>query len=104
MHAGPAYLKKLSAFILFGLLLFIQAEKNMHGHAGTEKKLTGTTVNAAFKCLLCEYQLAADAGIPAEAVVQVPLFFSTAVISYFIPADLSPHRLSFTGRGPPSHC
>lgn len=106
MHSLPAYLKKLSAFLLLGLFLFIQAEKSLHEHNAAARQHTGYThvSDAKANCLLCDFQLAADADVPALSFELNPVRFTAVHAVFHNPVYFSSSAHVSALRGPPSCC
>lgn|GEM_PF-2245571 len=98
------YLKKAAAALLLGLFAFILAEKNTHEHTrySTDELQGHTMVHQPGTCLICEFQIAADADLPAVPVINTPVVFlntvSATAISAITTADIKQQSL----RGPPS--
>lgn len=99
--------KRMTAALLLGLLVYILAEKNMHGHTAgmtAGSKNDHAAVHSGINCLICDFQLPATDAVPGEfSLLILPEFRISATGSlsghYFETAQ-SP----FTDRGPPSVC
>lgn len=106
MHSLPAYIKKLSACLLLGLFLFIQAEKSLHEHNGTTHHISGKANISGIKasCLLCEFQLAADADIPCNNFTLTAVHPAAEHTVYYNPVYFTSVITAFAQRGPPSYC
>jgi len=104
VHTTTTYLKKAAAALLLGLFAFILAEKNTHAHTrySTEDLQGHTMVHQPGTCLICEFQLAADADLPVCPALKPPTAFS------FLPAETGTTQIAsrkfpqFSLRGPPS--
>jgi hypothetical protein len=98
------YLKKAAAVLLLGLFGFILAEKNSHEHTrySTDELQGHTMVHQPGTCLICEFQIAADAELPAVPVFNPPVVFlnivSATAFTQISAADIAQQSL----RGPPS--
>ena len=104
MHTTTTYLKKAAAILLLGLFAFILAEKNTHAHTryAMEDLQGHTMVHQPGTCLICEFQMAADADMPACPTLTPPLAFSIHSPETDITPVSSPDFLQFSLRGPPA--
>lgn len=106
MRSLPVYCKRLTALLLLGLFVFIQAEKSLHGHSNVSKLVhEGTRLSHTnFNCPLCDFQLAANADLPDNSFYLAPVYFASVQAQYNNPVYYSSDRYSFDLRGPPSYC
>jgi len=104
VHTTTTYLKKAAAILLLGLFAFILAEKNTHAHTryAMEDLQGHTMVHQPGTCLICEFQMAADADMPACPTLTPPLAFSIHSPETDITPVSSPDFLQFSLRGPPA--
>lgn len=104
MHRLPVYIMKIASGVLLGLLVYILVEKNTHRHTTAtipSRQTDHAAVHSGYACLICEFQLSANAGLPAGLGTIVPLSFSI-IYSDILPAgylNLAPSSLA--ERGPP---
>lgn len=77
--------RSLSAGLLLILFAFILVEKNNHGHNSLSKiseQHSLAIIHSGFDCLICEFQLAANADMPV--VSEVSLIFPTNPSANFL--------------------
>lgn len=96
--------RKITAAVLLALFAFILVEKSAHGHAKTVKAehYGQSLVHSSYNCLICDFQLAADADLPVMPSIPAP---SVHLPSYslFTPQDfLARVVFQHAERGPPS--
>lgn len=104
MRATGTYTRKISAAILLALFAFILVEKSAHGHnkinrAGHDQH---SVIHSSYTCLICDFQLAADADLVEAPSVPAP---SALIASYriFTSQDfLAEVIFQHAERGPPS--
>ncbi len=105
MHWLPVHIKRIAAAVLLGLLVYILVEKNAHGHTAstiTSQHTDQATIHSGYTCLICEFQLSADAELPAAFANILPLSYIT-IYSEQLPViqfNLTPSP--FAERGPPA--
>ncbi|SJZ65677.1 hypothetical protein SAMN04488128_1011089 [Chitinophaga eiseniae] len=107
MHPKPFDItRRLLAFLLMALLVFVQMVKLFHHHpANGQGYMTlhhGLQVQTSHACDICDFQLAKDATVPD--FLSTPQLLSTPYITpSLFTADGHPGVQSVqTGRGPPS--
>ncbi|NLR66573.1 hypothetical protein HGH92_19845 [Chitinophaga varians] len=110
MHPKPFHItRRLLAFFLMALLVFVQMVKLLHHHPATGQGYTtfhhglnDQHIQASHACDICDFQLAKDATVPD--VVSSPPLLSTPYITFsFITANWYPGAQQVqAGRGPPS--
>lgn len=100
------FMRKLTAFLLLLVLMYVQALKTFHRHdAGTVKYHADASApffKSAHECAICDYHLCKDAVLPAIPVVQQPPFYYIITAVHYVPqrpVDLSG---TLSGRGPPA--
>jgi hypothetical protein len=101
-------IRKVAAFLLMAMLLYIQGVQVFHRHDYTPVKhqkttqLPGHLVKANHSCAICDYHLAKDAALPAAQVI-LPSLCYYPVTNTFRPS--APHAgLQYTqaNKGPPA--
>lgn len=78
MPATGVYIRKISAAVLLALFAFILAEKSAHGHSKMSRPEHDrhTAVHSSYNCLICDFQLGADADLPVGTSLPVQLVFA----------------------------
>lgn len=105
MHRLPVHIKSIAAAVLLGLLVYILVEKNAHGHTASATRSQQTdhaTIHSGYTCLICEFQLSAEAELPAAFTNILPLSY-IIIYSELLPVihlNLTPSP--FAERGPPA--
>ncbi|ACU62751.1 hypothetical protein Cpin_5320 [Chitinophaga pinensis DSM 2588] len=100
------FMRKLTAFLLLSVLMYVQGLKTFHRHDVSTVKYHAEASDLFFKstheCAICDYHLCKDAVLPSIPVVQQTPF-------YYIVTDVCDTtdrsvNLSDTvsGRGPPA--
>lgn len=107
MHPTPFDItRRLLAFLLMALLVFVQMVKLLHHHPANGQGYTmqhhGPQVQASHSCDICDFQLAKDATVPD--FLFTPQLLSTPYITLSVfTADWHPGVQQVqTGRGPPA--
>jgi len=106
MQSPRSCLRTITAAFLLVLFACILVEKNLHGHnpplqAGCKAQ---AVIHSGFKCLICDFQLAADTDLPLPPAINE---FVTASIFFPEPLPLIFFTCSPYGpaeRGPPVSC
>jgi hypothetical protein len=107
-------LRKITAFLLIGLLLLIHTVKFFHSHLPLSIKITATETEpgkklsspcesrSIYNCAICDYQLAKDCDIE-ENIFSSGLSLSEILLIIELPGSISDNfHSSDTERGPPS--
>ncbi|MBK6829046.1 MAG: hypothetical protein IPG86_20290 [Chitinophagaceae bacterium] len=104
MHTTPTYLKRLQPLCCWVCLHLFSQKKNTHAHTryAMEDLQGHTMVHQPGTCLICEFQMAADADMPACPTLNPPLAFSIHSPETDITPVSSPEFLQFSLRGPPA--
>ncbi|NML41062.1 hypothetical protein HHL17_27965 [Chitinophaga sp. G-6-1-13] len=110
MHPKPFDItRRLLAFFLMALLVFVQMVKLLHHHPATGQGYTthyhglnDQQVQASHACEICDFQLAKDATVPD--FISSPQILSIPYISFsFFTANGHPGAQQVqTNRGPPT--
>ena len=106
MHLMPVYIKRIAAVLLLSLFAFILTEKSIHGHAGVTKKVVKgcyTITHSAFSCLICDFQLTADADMPSVLEEQPGIFLETIYLDGLRFTCFNHSLFYFAERGPPAY-
>jgi hypothetical protein len=99
--------KRIIAALLLGLFAFILAEKNIHRHEQAELfkvQQEQSSVQSTSACLICDFQLAADADLPLQTTTTAPTISINDLIvevSSTLPLPIAFYR---SDRGPPASC
>lgn len=104
MQATGMYIRKVSAALLLALFAIILVEKTAHGHNKISRPEHDrhTAVHSSFNCLICDFQLGADADLPADT--SLPLLSAyTSFYTVQSSQDFLANRvLQHAERGPPA--
>ena len=101
----PVYGKKLVAFLILGMSLFIQAEKLLHRHNGNttcKHEQVQSLKSSNSGCSICEFQVSRDAQL---ADLEIPQLVPVVVSNATAVTSSDYHYLLysfFPARGPPA--
>jgi hypothetical protein len=105
MFSLPPNSKRIIAGLLLGLFAFILAEKNIHRHEQAELfkvQQEQASVQSTSACLICDFQLAADADLPLQTTTSAPTIHTIKLIAEASSALPLPITLYRSDRGPPA--
>jgi hypothetical protein len=99
--------RKLLAFFLMAVLLFIQGVQLLHRHHYTPLKSSAVSsgldkfTRSAHACAICDYHLAKDAELPHATVSLQALPYHYIVYSFRQPIKYAGLLQAHTNKGPP---
>ncbi|MBC9911733.1 hypothetical protein [Chitinophaga varians] len=110
MHPTPFHItRRLTAFFLMALLVFVQMVKLLHHHPATAQGYTthhhglnDQQLQTSHACDICDFQLAKDATVP-DFISSPPLLSIPYITFSFITANGHPGAQQVqANRGPPA--
>jgi hypothetical protein len=100
------FMRKLTAFLLLSVLMYVQGLKTFHRHdAGAARYHADASLpffKSAHECAICDYHLCKDAVLPVIPVVQqTPFYYIITDVYYATERPVDPSG-TLSGRGPPA--
>lgn len=104
MPVTGTYIKKIAAAVMLVLFAFILVEKNAHGHNKFQAEQDHhTAIHSSYACLLCDFQLAADADLPeSPSLLSFPIPVFSYTVLFSSQGFLAETDFQHAERGPPA--